>query len=127
MKYLNSIDRRKLSYLRNAASPPGNGNSPSRKGTVVIGDTGWPAVPFVASATPWADKSPFAIPDDATAAIKDGKEYPAPTDVATEGCPKREAAAAAIAAGCDAPCEVTSGKMPFRKGVLDILFRFKIL
>ena len=92
-----------------------------------MGDTGCPAVLLVASATSWVDKSPFAIPDDATAAIKDGNEYPDPTDVATEGCPKREAAAAAIAEGCGTPFEVTSGKIPFRKGVFDISFRFRIL
>ena len=48
---------------------------------------------------PGDEISPGETPDDATAAIKEGNEYPAPIEVATDGCPNREAAAA-MAVGC---------------------------
>ena len=93
----------KIINLRNAASPPGNGNSPSRNGTGVIGEPccWYPWVTFDGIKDPVVDISPFpTTPDEATAAIKDGNVYPVPIDAATDGCPNREAAAAA-AEGCD--------------------------
>ena len=89
-----------------------------------MGDIGWHAVPFVASADPGVDISPCPTPDDATAAIKDGKEYPVPTDVATDGCPKREAAAT-TAEGWDIPLEVTPGKISFMKDAFGVFVRYR--
>lgn len=89
-----------------------------------MGDTGWHAVPFVARADPDVDTSPFPTLDDATAAIKDGNEYPVPTDVATDGCPKREAAAT-TAEGWDIALEATPGKISFMKDACDVFVRYR--
>ena len=52
---------------------------------------------------------PGATSEDATAAINDGNGYPAPIDVATDGCPNREAAAAR-AVGCGNELDLFVGK-----------------
>ena len=52
---------------------------------------------------------PGATSEDATAAINEGNGYPAPIDVAIEGCPNREAAAAR-AVGCAIELDLSVGK-----------------
>ena len=59
-----------------------------------MGEACWNEVEFVGIPDPGVDISPFPVPDDATAAIKEGNEYPAATDAETDWCPKRDAAAA---------------------------------
>ena len=69
--------------------------------------------------------SPGATPDDATAAINEGKGYPAPTDDATDACPKKDAAAA-TADGCDIALALTPGNGSWIKESLDELVRYKL-
>ena len=67
--------------------------------------------------------SPGATPDDATAAIKEGKGYP--TDDATDGCPNREAAAANDD-GCDIAPALIPGNESWIKASDVELVRYKL-
>ena len=113
-------------YLRNAARPPGKGNSPPiLKGAGVIGDPDWNDGRFADKTDAGVAKFPFVAPEDATAAIKEGKVCMAPAEAVTEECPKIEAAAA-TAEGLDIALEATPVKVSLANDGFGVCVRYKL-
>ena len=70
-------------------------------------------------------KFPFVAPEDATAAIKEGKVCIAPPEAATEACPKIEAAAA-TAEGLEIAPEATPEKVSLLNDGFGVCVRYKL-
>ena len=91
----------------------------------VIGDPDWNDGRLADKTDAGVGKFPFVAPEDATAAIKEGKVCIAPAEAATEECPKTEAAAAK-AEGLEIAPEATPEKVSLVNDGFGVCVRYKL-
>ena len=91
----------------------------------VIGDPDWNDGRLADKTDAGVGKFPFEAPEDATAAIKEGKLCMAPAEAATEECPKIEAAAA-TAEGLGIALEATPANASLLNDGVGVCVRYKL-